>query len=50
MLQIIGDEEIYGEQVIVEASDEGDEVETDEDGKGNSLHSITISRKPAALW
>lgn len=35
MLQIIGDEEIYGEQVIVEASDEGDEVETDEDGKGN---------------
>ncbi|MEP7237948.1 MAG: hypothetical protein ABI685_08790 [Ferruginibacter sp.] len=26
MLQIIGDEEIYGEQVIAEASDEGDEV------------------------
>jgi hypothetical protein len=35
MLQIIGDEEIYGEQVIVEASDEGDEVETDDDGKGS---------------
>ncbi len=35
MLQIIGDEEIYGEQVIVEASDEGDEVETDDDGKAN---------------
>jgi hypothetical protein len=34
MLQIIGDDEIYGEQVIVEASDEGDEVETD-DGKGS---------------
>jgi hypothetical protein len=26
VLQIIGDEDIYGEQVIVEASDEGDEV------------------------
>ncbi len=26
MLQIIGDDEVYGEQVIVEASDEGDEV------------------------
>jgi hypothetical protein len=35
MLQIIGDEEIYGEQVIVEASDEGDEAETDDDGKGS---------------
>ena len=35
MLQIIGDEEIYGEPVIVEASDEGDEMETDENGKGN---------------
>jgi len=33
MLQIIGDDEMYGETVIVEASDEGDEVETDE-GKG----------------
>jgi hypothetical protein len=33
--QIVGDEEIYGEQVIVEASDEGDEVETDDDGKSN---------------
>jgi hypothetical protein len=29
ILQIIGDEEIYGEQVIVEASDEGDEVDND---------------------
>jgi len=27
VLQIIGDEDIYGEQIIVEASDEGDEVE-----------------------
>ena len=35
ILQIIGDEEIYGEQVIVEASDEGDEVESDNDGKGS---------------
>ena len=35
MLQIIGDEEIYGEQVIVEASDEGDEIESGDDGKGN---------------
>ena len=35
MLQIIGDEEIYGEQVIVEASDEGDEVESDNEGKGS---------------
>ena len=35
MLQIIGDEEIYGEPVIVEASDEGDEMETDENGKGS---------------
>jgi hypothetical protein len=26
VLQIIGDEDIYGEQIIVEASDEGDEV------------------------
>ncbi len=34
MLQIIGDDEIYGEQVIVEASDEGDEIESDDD-KGN---------------
>ncbi|MBK8521783.1 MAG: hypothetical protein IPL54_13260 [Chitinophagaceae bacterium] len=35
MLQIIGDEEIYGEPVIVEASDEGDEVDGDDDGKGS---------------
>jgi hypothetical protein len=34
MLQIIGDDEMYGEQVIVEPSDEGDELETD-DGKGS---------------
>jgi hypothetical protein len=27
VLQIVGDEDIFGEQVIVEASDEGDEVE-----------------------
>jgi hypothetical protein len=35
MLQIIGDEEMYGEQTIVEASDEGDEVEGDSDVKGS---------------
>ena len=29
MLQIVGDEEIYGEQVIAEASDEGDEIDDD---------------------
>ena len=34
-LQIIGDEEIYGEQVIVEASDEGDEIESDTEGKAS---------------
>jgi hypothetical protein len=34
VLQIIGDEEIFGEQVIVEASDEGDEEVADDD-KGN---------------
>lgn len=33
--QIVGDEEIYGEQVIVEASDEGDEIESEDAGKGN---------------
>lgn len=35
VLQIIGDEDIYGEQVIVEASDEGDEAEDDAGGQGN---------------
>jgi uncharacterized metal-binding protein len=35
VLQIIGDEEIYGGQVIVEASDEGDEAESDNEGKGS---------------
>lgn len=35
MLQIIGDDEMYGEQTIVEASDEGDEMESDNEGKGN---------------
>jgi hypothetical protein len=35
MLQIIGDDEMYGEQVIVEPSDEGDELETDDAGKGS---------------
>lgn len=34
VLQIIGDEDIFGEQVIVEASDEGDEVE-DTNGQSN---------------
>jgi hypothetical protein len=35
LLQIIGDDEMYGEQVIVEASDEGDEEESDVEGKSN---------------
>ena len=35
ILQIIGDEEIYGEQVIVEASDEGDEVDDVTEDKAN---------------
>jgi len=35
LLQIVGDDEIYGDQVIVEASDEGDEVESDNEVKGN---------------
>ena len=42
MLQIIGDEEIYGEQVIVEASDEGDEVESDNEGKGSGIERVTL--------
>jgi hypothetical protein len=33
--QIVGDEEIYGEQKIVEASDDGDEMDDDSDGKSN---------------
>lgn len=35
VLQIIGDEEIFGEQVIVEASDEGDEEMDNNSGSGN---------------
>lgn len=38
MLQIIGDEEIYGEQKIVEASDEGDEMDNNTDAKENGPH------------
>lgn len=35
MIQIVGDEDIFGEQMIVEASDEGDElIEEDENGSG----------------
>ena len=41
VLQIVGDEEIYGDQVIVEASDEGDEV-----GDNNS----SMSYGPAANY
>ena len=33
--QIVGDEEIFGEQTIVESSDEGDEMESNDDGKGS---------------
>jgi hypothetical protein len=35
MLQIIGDEDIYGDQLIVEASDEGDEMDEDNNSNGN---------------
>lgn len=35
VLQIVGDEEIFGEQVIVEASDEGDEEMDNNSGSGN---------------
>jgi hypothetical protein len=35
VLQIIGDEEIFGEQMIVEASDEGDEIDDNINGKVN---------------
>lgn len=35
VLQIIGDEEIYGEKVIAEASEEGDEEIDDNTNKGN---------------
>ena len=34
VLQIVGDEDIFGEQIIVEASDEGDEVADDNNGLG----------------
>jgi hypothetical protein len=34
VVQIVGDEDIFGEQIIVEASDEGDEVE-DNNGQSN---------------
>ena len=34
LLQIVGDEDIFGEQIIVEASDEGDEVADDNNGPG----------------
>jgi hypothetical protein len=35
VLQIVGDEDIFGEQVIVEASDEGDEVDDNANSPGN---------------
>lgn len=35
MLQIIGDDEMYGEQAIVEPSDEGDELESGDAFKGS---------------
>ena len=34
VLQIVGDEDIFGEQIIVEASDEGDEVADDNNSPG----------------
>jgi hypothetical protein len=35
VLQIVGDEDIFGEQVIVEASDEGDEIDNNGNTPGN---------------
>jgi hypothetical protein len=47
VLQIVGDEEIFGEQIVVEASDEGDEVIEDNNngfGKGPSANFFEASR------
>ena len=47
VLQIIGDEEIFGEQVIVEASEEGDEVIEDNNntpGNGPSVNFFETNR------
>jgi hypothetical protein len=46
VLQIVGDEEIYGEQTIVEASDEGDEAynETEEKANGPSANFYESNR------
>jgi hypothetical protein len=47
VLQIVGDEEIFGEQTIVEASDEGDEVDEDNNGglgKGPSANFFETNR------
>lgn len=35
VLQIVGDEEIFGDQIIVEASDEGDEIDDNTNGTAN---------------
>jgi len=45
VLQIVGDEEIFGDQVIVEASDEGDEVGDDNaPGNGPSANYFEATR------
>lgn len=47
VLQIIGDEEIFGEQVIAEPSDEGDEIEDEKSnrpGKGPSTYFFEPNR------
>ena len=41
VMQIIGDEDIFGEQIIVEASDEGDEAD-DESSSGNGPGAFSI--------
>ncbi len=43
VLQIIGDEDIYGEQIIVEASDEGDELMDENNSNG-------LDRGPSAVF
>ena len=42
ILQIVGDEEIFGEQTIVEASDEGDEMYNNTDAKDNGPSTVFL--------
>jgi hypothetical protein len=45
VLQIVGDEDIFGEQVIVEASDEGDEVMADDSNGGHGPSAVFYEPK-----